>query len=336
MTNPYVFIVGCPRSGTTLLQRMVNAHPQIAITKESQWFDKRWITEWFEERRGLTSDGRVTSELIIRMLDHPKFARLKISKEQFLALAPTGQRVGYASFVTRLFNLYGKAQGKALVGNKTPAYVRKLDLLHSLWPKARFVHLIRDGRDVCLSVVKWPKGPIMKESFVTSKDDPVSTAALWWASHVRLGQEAGNRLGPQLYHEARYEALIAHPQEKCAALCAFLGLPYDDAMLVFHRGRTRTDPSLDAKRAWLPVTVGLRDWRSQMPDEDVQRFEAAAGGLLDELGYARAVLRLRPESLEHASRIRGLLSRDLNWIDRFGKSPTTDEPEAVSYVDAPC
>jgi len=172
----------------------------------------------------------------------------------------------------------------------------------------------------------------MKESFVTSKDDPVSTVALWWASHVRLGQEAGNRLGPQLYHEARYEALIAHPQGSCAALCAFLGLPYDDAMLGFHCGRTRTDPSLDAKRAWLPVTPGLRDWRSQMSHEAVQRFEAAAGGLLDELRYPRAVLKLRPERLEHASRIRGLLWRDSNWIDRFGKGAKTDQPDAVAYV----
>lgn len=56
-----------------------------------------------------------------------------------------------------------------------------------------------------------------------------------------------------------------------------------------------------------------------MPAEDVERFESAAGQLLDELGYARAVPHPRPESLEHASRIRNLLAQDLKWIDRFSK-----------------
>jgi hypothetical protein len=314
---------------------MVNAHPQIAITKESQWFDKRWIAEWFEERRGLTVEGTLTSELISRMLEHPKFPRLKISREQFLSLAGDGPQVNYASFVTSLFDLYGQTHGKALVGNKTPAYVRKLDLLHTLWPKARFVHLIRDGRDVCLSVVKWSKGPVMKESFVTSKHDPISTAALWWESHVRLGRQAGNRLGPPLYYEIRYEALLAHPERECAALCVFLGLPYDDAMLGFYKGRTRTGPGLDAKRAWLPITPGLRNWRAQMSAEDVDRFESAAGELLDELGYPRAVPELRPEDLEHASRIRTLLARDAKWIDRFGEGSGADAQRDVVHANGP-
>ena len=64
-------------------------------------------------------------------------------------------------------------------------------------------------------------------------------------------------------------------------------MPYADTMLEFHEGRTKTKPGLDAKRAWLPITSGLRDWRSEMPTEDLERFEAAAGDLLDELGYER-------------------------------------------------
>src|SRR5258708_32048607 len=82
MANPYVFIVGCPRSGTTLLQRMADAHPQMAITHESQWFDKRWIVEWLDARRGLTPEGFVTPELISRMVEHPKFFRSKIGREE--------------------------------------------------------------------------------------------------------------------------------------------------------------------------------------------------------------------------------------------------------------
>jgi hypothetical protein len=125
----------------------------------------------------------------------------------------------------------------------------------------------------------------------------VSTSALWWESNVRLGRESGKSLGPELYYEVRYESLVAHPQEECEALSAFLGLPYDDAMLRFDE----TQPKRKARR---PITPGLRDWRTQMSRDDVERFEAMAGDLLDELGCPRAFPRLRPGRLGDASRIR--------------------------------
>ncbi len=97
---------------------------------------------------------------------------------------------------------------------------------------------------------------------------------------------------------------MRNPAEECAKLCSFLRLPFDDAMVRFHEGRTRKEPGLSTKKAWLPPTPGLRDWRSQMPPEDVERFEAAAGDLLDELGYERAYPHLPQHALAHASRIR--------------------------------
>ncbi len=331
MANPYVFIVGCPRSGTTLLQRIADSHPQMVVTHESKWFDKRWIVEWLDERRGLTPEGFVTPELISRMVEHPRFSRLEIGREELFELQGTGQAVSYPNFVTRIFDRYGQRKGKALVGNKTPVYVRRIHTLHKLWPQARFVHLIRDGRDVCLSVMHWPKGPIVKGSFVTSKDDPISTAALWWELNVRLGRQAGKSLGPELYYEIRYESLVGNPEEECAALCAFLGVPYDAAMLRFQESRPKTKPGRVAKHAWLPITPGLRDWGCQMTPDDVERFEAAAGELLDELGYPRAVPRPRPESLETAAKIRDLLAQDSNWI-RVVMRAQAERPEPASRL----
>ena len=87
------------------------------------------------------------------------------------------------------------------------------------------------------------------------------------------------------------------------ALCAFLGLEFDDAVVRFHEGRTRTGPGISAKHAWLPPTPGLRDWRAQMSRDAVERVEAAAGDLLDELGYERRVPRPRAERLAHAERL---------------------------------
>jgi Sulfotransferase family len=304
--NPYVFIVGCPRSGTTLLQRMVDAHPDLAIV-----FETHWIPRWFEKRRGLTPEGYVTPELVGRLLEDRRFKNLKVGRKDLERLIPPSERVPYASFVSGVFDLHGEAAGKRLVGDKTPAYVRSIPTLHELWPETRFVHIIRDGRDVFLSLKDWSKAGSAAGRFATWKEDPAETMALWWKWNVQLGQEDGGSLAPKLYHEVRYEELVSEPQATCEALCSFLGLPYDDAMLKFHEGREKSDPDLDAKKGWRPVTTGLRTWESDMQPEEVERFEAAAGALLKELGYPRAVPHPSLRTIEKVSGLRRSFSEDL-------------------------
>jgi hypothetical protein len=294
-----VFIVGCPRSGTTLLQRIVDAHPQIAVTPETHWIPS-YLPKLIEK----APEGEVTKRFVRRLLRYHRFAQLGVGRKPLKKLLKADRPLSYARFVSAVFDLYGKAQGKALVGDKTPGYARQIPVLHSLWPEARFVHLVRDGRDVCLSARSWKKPGKLFLRCAGWGDDPAMTAALWWEWHVRLAREDGRPLGPGLYREMRYEALVAHPREEVAALCTFLGVPFDEAMLRYYEGRTRPEPGLDANDAWLPITPGLRDWRSQMPAEEIERFEAAAGDLLDQLSYPRAVSQPRAELLERAARIR--------------------------------
>jgi len=297
-TNPYVFIVGCPRSGTTLLQRIVDAHSHIAVAPESHW-----IPRMFEKRKGLTPEGLVTPELILQLEGQADFPALHISRQDLEGLVGPGEAISYADFITRLFDLYGEIRGKTLVGNKTPGFVRRLRTLHALWPNARFVHLIRDGRDMYLSTVHRPLKNPKPGVFDTWEQDPVSTAALWWELNVRLGRQAASWLGPELYYEVRYESLVSDPARECKALCDFLGLPFDDAMLHFHERQARP-------RAARPITAGLRDWRAEMPPEDVERFEAVASELFDELNYQRAFPLPSPGIVESVSRARVSFSQN--------------------------
>jgi sulfotransferase family protein len=294
--NPYVFIVGAPRSGTTLLRRLVDAHPDIAITRETHW-----ITKLLEGRDAVSPDAPVTPQLLSRLGAHPKFTRMEVDPHELERLVSREEPVSYAELVTRVFDLYGEARGKRLVGDKVPDYVRNLPLLHRLWPTAKFVHLIRDGRDVCSSMLTRER---FARRFATWGEDPISTAALSWEQLVRLGREAGAELPPGNYHEMRYEALAAEPARECRRLCDFLGVPYDERMLRFHEGRRRDEAGRDAKSSWRPVTAGLRSWRTEMADCDVQRFEAAAGGLLAELGYPRAVPDPTSDATRRAAQLR--------------------------------
>jgi hypothetical protein len=296
--NPYVFFVGCPRSGTTLLRRIGDAHPELAVIGELHW-----LPRWWERRVGMTADGIVTRELVDALLAEPRFHKLDVTAEAVAGLVEDGRPKHYARFVTELFDLHGGRRRKRLVGEKTPGYVRSLRTLHSLWPQARVVHLIRDGRDVALSLFDRTRTKRRAWRLPTWEEDPATTAAVYWEWNVRLGREAGARLGPERYYEVRYEALTADPELECRKVCDFLALSFDPMMLRFHKGRTRPEPGLSAKKAWQPVTPGLRRWQEQMTPGDVVRFEALAGDLLSELGYERAADASATE-LAHATSLR--------------------------------
>jgi hypothetical protein len=298
--NPYVFFVGCPRSGTTLLRRIGDAHSQLAVIGELHW-----LPRWWERRIGITPEGFVTRGLVEALLEERRFHKLGVAPERVAELVENGPPRHYARFVTELFDLHGEARGKRYVGEKTPGYVRSLPTLHALWPHARVVHLIRDGRDLALSLFDRTRSERAAWRLPTWDEDPVTTAALYWEWNVRLGREAGARLGPERYFELRYEGLVADPELACRRLCDFLDLAYEPAMLRFHEGRTREDPALSPKKAWRPVTAGLRTWQTQMSAADVERFEAAAGDLLSELGYERAVD--DASGREQAFAVRGVL-----------------------------
>ncbi|HEX7256159.1 MAG TPA: sulfotransferase [Gaiellaceae bacterium] len=295
--NPYVFFVGCSRSGTTLLRRIGDAHPDLAIVREQHWLPRYW--EW---RIGVTPEGFVTPALLDMLLSDRRFPALEVPFKQVAELVENGRH--YSDFVTELFDLHGRIKGKGHVGEKTPKYVRHLQTLVELWPHAKVVHLIRDGRDVALSLLDWDKAERNVGRFRTWDDDPVTTAALYWEWNVRLGREAGEGLGSERYFELRYEALVGDPEGACLELCRFLGIPYDPSMLRFHEGRARSKPGLSAKKAWRPVTAGLRSWRDEMAAESLGRFEVAVGDLLQELGYARSAVSSSAAELEDASAAR--------------------------------
>jgi hypothetical protein len=317
MVNPYLFIVGCPRSGTTLLQRVVDAHPKVAILPEANW-----IYHVLMDPSVVIENGAVAPGLVPTLLEHPKFRPLGITHEHLTRLIGEHSRISYSSFVSRIFDLYGEMQGKELVGNKTPGLARRLDVIHAMWPEARIVHLIRDGRDVYLSM----KNRLLHTPLGGWSDDPVSSAALWWELNVQKGRNARRSFAPELYYEVRFESLVNNPGEVCTELCTFLGVPYSEAMVRLYEKRKR-------KRASQPITPALRDWRSQMQSKDIEIFEAAAGKTLEDLGYTRAFPHPAAELVERSTRSRNLLLKEAAhsaalWVGRLDKAngaslPTT-------------
>jgi len=274
----FPFVVGCPRSGTTLLRAMINAHSQIAIPGESHF-----ITRMAREReRYERPDGYAAEAFADDILADDRFKLWGLPDRAVRAsIADAGPTAQLADAIRALFAAYAAHRGKPLYGDKTPGYVRELPLLAELFPEARFVHIVRDGRDVALSLmdVDWA---------ATSID----TLADFWRTNVDRASEAHAELGAGRYREILYEDLIDDPERVLRGVCTFLELPYEPGMLSYYEHAADLVASLrsaqDHRHIAVRPTKGLRDWRIHMSPEDLSRFESIAGESLERSGYARA------------------------------------------------
>lgn len=281
MTGPPVFpfFVGCGRSGTTMLRAMFDSHPDLAVPDEVS-FVIRLARPHYALRYGWPRrfDAARGADLIVA---NASWRRWGIPPDEGRAALVDPPPVSFAAMVRRAYAVWAARAGKPRYADKTPMHVLHLPRLARLFPEARFVHLVRDGRDVALSYQGVAWGP-----------SSVEDAALLWRRRVGHGRRAGRRLGPGRYREVSYEDLVAEPERVARELCAFLALAWDDAMLRYPArageviAATRFPEAHDRVR--LPPTPGLRDWRTQMPPADVARFEAIAGRELRAHGYETA------------------------------------------------
>jgi hypothetical protein len=273
---PFPFFVGCGRSGTTLLRAMFNAHPDMAVPDEVAFIIRysrpHRAVEYGWPRR---FEATRCANLIVA---DSSFRRWPLTEADARDALRDPAPTSFPDAIRRLYGRIAALAGKTRYADKTPMHVLHLRRLGRMFPEARFVHVVRDGRDVALSYATTAWGP-----------RTVEQAAVRWRRSVQRGRHDGRRLGPARYREVRYEALVADPESELRGLCEFLRLEWDDAMLRYHEHAadviTATRFPDAHQRLLLPPTPGLRDWRRDMAAEDVARFEAVAGAVLDELGY---------------------------------------------------
>jgi hypothetical protein len=304
MSEPF-FIVGSARSGTTLLRMLFNAHPDIAVPPES-----RFIVELRPDH-----DPVEVESFLAGLTGHGRFAYWEISTDQIRKEIGDRSSVSYREAIEAVYRAYARAQGKSRWGDKTPRYVEHVEFLASLWPGARFVHVVRDGRDVALSYGDLPFGP-----------KTVAKAAQLWAARVSAGRRNGRALGDR-YLEIRYEDLVNDLETTTRTLCDFVEVEFDPAMLDYpERAQSavlaraeRYNPRVMEK----PVRKA-RSWPDQMPTFQVEVFEAVVGDVLSELGYPRRYP--RPGTRARLAARAGLAGVPLGRLGRTGpRNPGNEE-----------
>jgi hypothetical protein len=275
-----IFIVGCARSGTSLLRDLLRSHPEIAIPPESHFiplFHKAW---------GDPACNREAAALARRIL------ALRTVRGWELDLNPSACEScrSFAEVLDVIYGEFARREGARRWGDKTPTYVTEIQTLVRIFPRAKIVHICRDGRDVALSWVGRSFGP-----------RNLYAAAAQWRHNVSAGRRHGAQLGDS-YMELRYEDMLQSPKETLRAVCEFLDEPFTYDLL---RPAERT-----RMYAWRTMSRGnfrprteierhnRGKWRTRMTLADRVLFESVAGDLLTDLGYeveglARAIPRRR-------------------------------------------
>ena len=273
-----IFIVGAPRSGTTLLQYMLRSHPRISLpTGESHFIVPLCenapgfgdLSQLGNVRRLLQEMYRRSAEFLDTDLHGIRFDIESLAAE----LWKEGRRTPPA-VIAGLFEKNAYGEGKARWGDKTPYYVLHLPKIVQWFPGVQFIHLIRDGRDCSLSLIN------RKHDFNVYN---TYQAAKYWQHYVQVGREHGKRLGPDTYVEIRYEDLLADPKGTMMHICAFLGEQYAESLVHFNKANQAGKTPLLQKPVQ-PDNAGK--WRSQMSHATIRAFESIAATTLAELGYS--------------------------------------------------
>jgi hypothetical protein len=257
------FLLGHDRSGTTMLRLMLD-RGEVAIPAESMFLID-------------VEGSKPPDEVLREVWDHPRVQLWQLPGPPPEIPQGLDPKHAYRFALEAPFVAYAAREGKTRWGDKTPAYIAHVDRLAAIWPDARFVVLVRDGRDVALSVLKMPFGP-----------NNVWAAARSWARAVRQGREAAERY-PGRVHELRYETLVTAPQDELAAVCDFLGLTYAPEMLAIEqtdRAKLVEDQTGWFTSVWDGITTDhVGKWRRELTAEQQDVFESVAGDELRLLGY---------------------------------------------------
>ena len=310
-STPVFFVLGHQKSGTTWLMRMLYSHPEILCRGEGRFFGASWRQESLKQMEV----QRPPSSLYNAMLD-AEYLKLWIERSVWSRNDDTAEHMDNLTRIAVDYFLRSELlkSGKKLVGDKSPLLTPgTIKEVGEIYPEARVIHIIRDGRDAAVSAVHhtWTFGRAPKSAEVSAKRaayrrnprelreagesifvrDHLRKLAADWATRVGRAVLDGPALLGGNYTEVRYEVLLERPEEEIRRLLEFLGAEASEKTVrrcvssaSFERlSKGRTPGEEDSSSFFRKGIAG--DWKNVFTERDKLVFKEEAGGLLVMLGY---------------------------------------------------
>src|SRR3954451_1832418 len=273
-----IFVVGCPRSGTTLFRTMLSAHRSIAIPPETRYLMGMY---WRRSQLGDLRQRETRAELASAIVDDPatRFRVLGVDAEQIRSEIIDGPPTLGSAFGI-VFRGYARRFDKPRWGDKRPAYYAFMDELDHLFPDAQFIHLIRDPR-ACVESLK-------RQEWYPDEAAPCVAA---WVHAVRSASKSGRRLGPQRYLEVIYEELVSEPEKVSRQICDFLDEPFDEQMCKPELIADKVNPAHYQQRGQIQQgvnTATVEAWATRLPPDEIALIDRVSRRWMKRYCYSPA------------------------------------------------
>lgn len=270
-SSPF-FIIGHPRSGTTLLRMILCTHSRIYIPEESGFIP------FLQVDPNIPLTGQEISRLLDRIGELNAYWRNVLTADEIERKFPRSVNLGQV--LDALYSHLAHSHGAKRWGDKTPLYVQYMPAILEIFPDACFIHLIRDGRDAALSArSKWAIDNFYMDLFYLLSN---------WKRNVRTGRQHGHRLQSSQYLELYYEELVSRPEMVLRRLCNFLGESYEPSMLDHTQAAKKIGPGhAQHQQVMQPLfKTSIGRWKNQFTLFERKLSERLAGDCLAEFGYS--------------------------------------------------
>jgi hypothetical protein len=270
--NTPFFIVGSGRCGTTLLRLILSSHSRIHIPVETNFIEEL-VRELPLTRQLAPAEANRAVEIITT---HRRWPYMKIPAEEFRSWAAALEAPTLAEIINLVYAYRLQEAGKQRFGDKTPYYVRIIPQLAALYPRAKFIHLIRDGRDVAISFID-----ANFSRYYEGLD-------FLWKESMKLRRDYRNSPYADRILDVRYEDLVADFEATVRQVCEFIEEDFEPAMLDWHRElHDLPDNWLHVhQKLFKPLQVdAIGVWRKKLSALECFAIEACLHKELEELGY---------------------------------------------------
>ncbi|ESA32696.1 sulfotransferase domain protein [Leptolyngbya sp. Heron Island J] len=236
-----VFIVGCARSGTTLLQSLLASHPEIASFPESKFFvDLVWMPEERSRRYALglvSKQLRTTLESFLDEVGHPELKR-KLPRLPLIK--------AYVQSFKAILDELTQLQGKSIWLEKTPEHLWRLKYVENYLPEAKVIHIVRNGMDVIASIYDLAqRHPNHWGRVYKTLDSCIKR----WTDDIAITHQYLSKPNHTLIY---YEQLVEKPADEIERLCQFIGVPFDISMLENYRNTS--SQLIRSRETWKALT----------------------------------------------------------------------------------
>lgn len=274
--NQLFFVVGCERSGTTLLQAMLISDPSIVIPPETQFFTA--FSKW-QLLSGPIDVDRNFEKLVKKIWTVEQAWGVETDETRFKAFARAAPRSREGLFLA-LLAAYTEREGGDRIGEKSPVHTRCVGDIQTVFPKARFIHMIRDPRAVVLSLAKmWARKRGGFHQYIKR-----------WRRAAQMHDAYAGQLTEDRYRLVHYEDLVRNPEPTLRSICQFLELPWNPSMLEHHRrpelGQVDFRPQAFENTMKPVFTSSIEKWREEMSTSQIALIEYALSNEMQRMGYA--------------------------------------------------